>query len=269
MTWCGPFTSDYKMSRQLSNITELLRRPKWRNHPVSLSVTIAPCPTGNRESLPENECADAFIADWEFHGLSVPQAASRLCAFRVADPTRLLFECTGTKKKAFIPVLNELLDWLSMHSEVMWVEPRYPVQAQLRWAKQLTYTQLPDAATVVVPPRLSFPLSGQTEIVGCADTGIDTDLSFFYDPNYPLPPYNYVNLNHRKVVTYVTVNADGGDSNGGHGTFCVSEAPLQSPPRRSAHAFVSTFADRRRVHRFHGKPLAVERPGSERQNRLR
>ena len=43
---------------------------------------------------------------------------------------------------------------------------------------------------------------GTGQIVGCADSGLDMLHNFFYDPNRP-PPFNTVDMTHRKVVSYV------------------------------------------------------------------
>ncbi len=49
----------------------------------------------------------------------------------------------------------------------------------------------------------SFP--GQNQIVGVGDTGIDWDSCFFVDPAVPVP-FNVVNMNHRKIVMFLSLS---------------------------------------------------------------
>ena len=66
-------------------------------------------------------------------------------------------------------------------------------------------------------------LNGDGQIITILDTGIDTNHDFFYDPNYPDPPIDTTNLNHRKVVR-IEALADGEDYPSGHGTHVAGIA---------------------------------------------
>ena len=60
-------------------------------------------------------------------------------------------------------------------------------------------------------------ISGENQIVGVADTGLDMQSCYFIDPSAPVP-YNTVSKKHRKVVTYITYKDHVDDSVNGHGT---------------------------------------------------
>lgn len=200
------------------DVLATLTRPEWIDSATrTLSVTLTPC--GDESGT---GCSrDVFTACPEL-------TTAGVCDLQAVDPVTMLAVCRG-EPVILAPLLERAIHCLSRHSDVIWIDLRFPAKVHLRWVKQLVYTPLPEAIHAAVPPQLTFQLNGEGEIVGCADTGIGTDHSFFFDPNYPLPPYNTVNPKHRKVVTYVTVNADNGDAPGGHGTFCVSEVRPSSP----------------------------------------
>ena len=66
-------------------------------------------------------------------------------------------------------------------------------------------------------------LDGVGHVVGVADTGIDHDHCFFFDPAHPETPLDHDNRDHRKIIHYqtadTTVNGRGDvDPKKGHGT---------------------------------------------------
>ena len=63
-------------------------------------------------------------------------------------------------------------------------------------------------------------IPGDNQIIGVADTGLDMQSCYFYDPNTPVP-YNTINTQHRKVVTYIAYQDFVDDSVNGHGTHVV------------------------------------------------
>eukprot|EP00762_Andalucia_godoyi_P005411 ANDGO_08422.mRNA.1 Serine protease/ABC transporter B family protein tagC len=62
-------------------------------------------------------------------------------------------------------------------------------------------------------------VDGTGEILGCADTGIDFDHCFFYDPDHSVQ-LNKFNPAHRKIVQYIPFG-DAMDDSDGHGTHVV------------------------------------------------
>lgn len=59
-------------------------------------------------------------------------------------------------------------------------------------------------------------LTGEGEVVGVGDTGIDYNTCFFHDPRHSVP-FNRIDMRHRKIVGYFT-HADDRDYIDGHGT---------------------------------------------------
>jgi hypothetical protein len=50
-------------------------------------------------------------------------------------------------------------------------------------------------------PLTRAGLTGEGQIIGTADTGVDWDSCFFFDPAVPVP-VNAVNQRHRKIIAY-------------------------------------------------------------------
>ena len=64
---------------------------------------------------------------------------------------------------------------------------------------------------------LLYVFVGENQIIGVADTGLDLQSCYFIDPNEEIP-YDTINKNHRKVVTYISYQDMVDDSVNGHGT---------------------------------------------------
>jgi ABC-type multidrug transport system fused ATPase/permease subunit len=111
-----------------------------------------------------------------------------------------------------------LLDWLSRRPECLWVEEApQQHQKQLKSATRVVaYSQR--ASWTPAAPR--FPLAGEGQLIGVADSGLNTDSCFFFDPLKPLPS-STVDLTARKVVVYFPVSGQQ-DQVEGHGTTCSS-----------------------------------------------
>ena len=138
--------------------------------------------------------------------------------------------------------------WLSLESEVLWVEPKARIKVRNRYAAMTvqggfrdgerpclpcshTVHQCPSCPQTGRTPIWEMGLRGEGEIVGCGDTGIDVDSCFFWDsapggggrPGPPLAPK--VSASHRKLVSYRasggTGTGDASDDVRGHGTHVV------------------------------------------------
>ena len=76
-------------------------------------------------------------------------------------------------------------------------------------------------------------LSGNNQIIGISDTGLDVFSNYFYDPNVTVT-FNALIVGHRKLVTYTTTvgstvygdNTDITDGHGTHGTYATPAALL-------------------------------------------
>ncbi|KNC49953.1 uncharacterized protein AMSG_11956 [Thecamonas trahens ATCC 50062] len=79
-------------------------------------------------------------------------------------------------------------------------------------------------------PLSTAGIDGSSQIVGVADTGVDTSSCYFADVSGEPVPYNPAanatgasgSSRHRKIVGYFTQNGDGGDSLAGHGTHVAA-----------------------------------------------
>lgn len=108
--------------------------------------------------------------------------------------------------------------FLSEQPEVYWVEKEYPIIWHNRWANGVC-----DSGISEVTPLDDWNIDGEGEVIAISDTGIDMTHCFFYDANTPTP-YDTVNLNHRKVVYYITTYGDQYDTTEGHGSHVAGTA---------------------------------------------
>ncbi len=120
------------------------------------------------------------------------------------------------------------LDWLSAESEASWVEPvidfhLFNMDAALM-VQDGTILDKSDFSFKDSNARFwSNGVAGRGEIVGVADSGLDTDHCFFKDENVAVRNLTvnetYMFPYHRKVLQYVThVDGTEGGGTGGHGT---------------------------------------------------
>ncbi|EAX96211.1 Clan SB, family S8, subtilisin-like serine peptidase [Trichomonas vaginalis G3] len=70
---------------------------------------------------------------------------------------------------------------------------------------------------MIARPLHKLGLTGKGQIVHVADSGIDYNHHFFYDPDHPKLEFNKTMPNHRKIYRYDTI-ADTSDYEGGHGS---------------------------------------------------
>jgi len=125
--------------------------------------------------------------------------------------------------------LANVINWLADRNEVHWVEKVVKFETQNKYARYLIQSDVSNKTQM-----WQHGLHGEGQIIGLGDTGIDTNMCFFYDPDVPVP-LNSVNQNHRKIVSYkFTGNTDSLDDVGGHGTHVagsiVGEAVLSGAP---------------------------------------
>jgi hypothetical protein len=99
---------------------------------------------------------------------------------------------------------------LTHYSEVLWIEKSYPMKSSMKWANGVT-----QSGKYSKQPLYAANLTGNGQIIGIADSGIDMESCFFRDPHAAVP-YDHTNYSHRKVIQYVTYQ-DNQDENG-HGT---------------------------------------------------
>jgi subtilisin family serine protease len=112
---------------------------------------------------------------------------------------------------------------LSHRREVLWIERCSEIIPHNRFARGVC-----QSGSYGSTPIHDMGLTGEGEVIGISDTGLDMDSCYFFDPDYPLPPYNTINSKHRKVVTYISTYGDKIDDAEGHGTHVAGTAAGQS-----------------------------------------
>lgn len=90
----------------------------------------------------------------------------------------------------------ELLAWVAQQPEALWVEQRERFALRNKWAKGVM-----QSGRAASTPLWDKGLKGEGQVIGIADTGIQHDLCFFHDPNFPVP-FNTLNDRHRKIIYY-------------------------------------------------------------------
>jgi len=110
--------------------------------------------------------------------------------------------------------------WISEQPESYFLERAERVKMANKFAPKTMFSNF-DGNQVQNDLR-DIPLRGKDQIIGIADTGLDKDHCFFSDPSQPFP-FNTINNNHRKVVTYITYKDDADDVSG-HGTHVAGSA---------------------------------------------
>ncbi|KAN0042097.1 hypothetical protein ACTFIV_004656 [Dictyostelium citrinum] len=109
--------------------------------------------------------------------------------------------------------------WISEQSESNYIERSEKLQTANRLSPTVIFGT---KDTLVNNDRINIPLRGKGQILSIADTGLDSSHCFFSDSKFPIP-FNQVNQNHRKVVTYITYH-DNEDYVNGHGTHVCGSA---------------------------------------------
>lgn len=105
---------------------------------------------------------------------------------------------------------NFYLHQFSSLHEILWIEKSYIMRTSLKWANGVVQSGKFDKM-----PLYAANLTGIGQVIGIADSGLDTQSCYFVDPKVPVP-YDYTNYSHRKIIQYIPYqdNLDGF----GHGT---------------------------------------------------
>jgi len=114
-----------------------------------------------------------------------------------------------------------MLVFLAFQKDVIFIEAMDPVQtysnSEASWVVQ-------SGATNSVP-LYDLGISGQGQVIGISDTGVDENSCFFDDPNGAVADSQVggtytADSSKRKVVMYIAFQ-DGDDCNAGHGSHCA------------------------------------------------
>lgn len=141
---------------------------------------------------------------------------------------------------------------------VLFVERRLKPQFLNRWARGIVESGLAQSADYSTGAGLmsaQYNLHGQGQVIGIADSGIDYNHCFFYDPKY-YPAFKAFKTSptaadikatdfyHRKIAQYV-VYGDAGDDQGGHGTHTSGTIAGQSLSGYTDYAAYEGMAQQR------------------------
>lgn len=120
--------------------------------------------------------------------------------------------------------INQVLEFFKDQEEIHWIEKELEFTTNNFAAHSITQDGIPYSGKT---PLWDKGLTGNDQIIGIGDTGIDHDMCFYNDPSIPIP-INKIDFRHRKIIGYFTVKvvqADGSiketntkDYPSGHGT---------------------------------------------------
>lgn len=210
MHWVGPYETEYKLSPTLTQLRSgdtrdpngrLLLKPN-----VILASVDPECPSWTEDVEP---CINSTVRTFEREPFFARKARRFAVSVHVVSNSTLRFECGG---RAVPECIDFLIDWLAHRHEVTWLEAQPLVYGSVNVAVPSLFQPsepYTDMATLRASTNFGL-LTGQGQIVGMADTGIDLTSCFFSDTN-PVGPA------HRKVLKYIAY-ANDGDIFQGHGT---------------------------------------------------
>ncbi|GBG63718.1 hypothetical protein CBR_g39260 [Chara braunii] len=185
--------------------------------PFKLKVVLAP---GSSASVQESGNYGMQIA------LTLP---IKPLTYQVLSPEVILF---GSMTKT---IVQAVVKSIAERPEVLYIMPVLSYEKHNQWAKAVIQSPVPFNLT----PLYDQNITGQNQIVGLSDTGIDMQHCFFSDPEHALPTAAPDNV-HRKVVLYNTVvdanDTVGGESGGGHGTFVAGVIAGAPQPLREGNS---------------------------------
>lgn len=154
------------------------------------------------------------------HAPAVRELVARLAVDKVA----VVDEIDGGARLILnVPAMDvrearRLLAGLVESERVFSVERRLKHGAHNKYATWLAQSGIKEKRTV-----WAHGIRGEGQIVGCADSGLDTNHCFFNDPKQsPFSSSRETSPDHRKVIAYYAfAGADFTDDVGGHGTHVV------------------------------------------------
>ena len=113
-------------------------------------------------------------------------------------------------------------DWIARQPEAIWLEAKAEYAVLNKYAVPLVLHGASDSRQTHRRNRFhEAGIQGQNEVIGLADTGIDVDSCYFWDPSQAIAFNDKFNFEHRKVVNYRAF-ADGSDAAHGHGTHVAA-----------------------------------------------
>lgn len=176
----------------------------------TIPLHIVVMPTSQEEI---NELSINAPSDWNMHASSTLGHTVLLGIFEDLTPSR-------RSRTVIIPtpcnIAESMVTYLSSQNFVQWIAIRPDIKLWTEYANGVV-----QSGVSAIQILREANLTGEGQIIGIADSGLDTFSCFFYDADVPTP-YNAVDYTHRKVI-YYHVHADATDSDG-HGTLVSGTA---------------------------------------------
>ncbi|KNC51981.1 protease [Thecamonas trahens ATCC 50062] len=214
-------------------------KPEYRMHPHVTDVVMARAAT--KACTSEHVLlADVHYELVEAGTVDIHEVAAEVSARVAAEVPGASAQAAGSSLVSIsVPCgsLSAAAAATASHPLVRWVENREVFETKNEYAKPLTQTFQSNPTSTAAKPfySLSPPLDGTGQVVGAADTGLDTSNCMFSDTTVTTP-YNTVNTAHRKVVQYISAQTSQSetfeDETGGHGTHVVGS--ILGNPRSGA-----------------------------------
>jgi len=118
---------------------------------------------------------------------------------------------------------SDALQFLSQQHETSWIEPRERFRLRNKWSKGII-----QSGQAFHTPLFDKGITGEGQIIGIADTGIDMNLCFFKDTARSIP-VNRVDRQHRKVISYRHRGTNGNTiDEEGHGSHTTGSLVAKS-----------------------------------------
>eukprot|EP00760_Papus_ankaliazontas_P011172 PhM_4_TR14669/c0_g1_i3/m.35547 len=185
-----------------------------------------------------NSTTQLLVAFWPHPDASPQRLTGTTTLPSLPPPARWVLQ-TATTDFAHVECHSTALcvstaEALSRSSCVSWIEPVVPHKIQNKYVRGII-----QSGVVAHEPFSAAGLTGEGEVVGVSDTGIDADHCFFHDPDHKTPYFNY-NKDHRKIVRYDALDASQEshqDVNEGHGTHVCGSLAGSPYVKDAAHKY--------------------------------
>lgn len=212
--WVGPYEPEYKMAPELFA----------ESGAVGVQAYAQDVPTEQRYLV-------TFAGGPGFTATDAAHLAAMWQQQLATQGLESVFD-VGSAARAFFTVLYGdsavALAYLAQQPAVHWIEPHIPETVDNLFTSRVLQSEHMNVTAI-----WDRGLRGEGEVVGAADTGIDYDHCFFWDPSQGAPTRT-VRTSQRKIIGYDPI-VDFGDYANGHGTHVVGTMVAEAQSTNAAH----------------------------------